>query len=134
VTLYLDEGGEQQMLVHWDYERDPQNEYPPAHVQVDGSAPPFQRMCELARTRLRNECSDKELRELHFPVGARRFRPSLEDIIEFLIVEKLVEYRHGWRSVIDTHREKWEDLQLRAAVRRHPDIAVEQLRQDGQLP
>ena len=135
VALYLAEAHlKPQMLVHWDYERHPAHDYPAAHVQVNGDAPHFQRMCELARTRLQKDCPDRALRDLHFPVGGRRYRPSLEDVIEFLIVENLVDARDGWRDVILSHREVWEERQLRAAVRRFPDAAIEQLRADGRLP
>jgi hypothetical protein len=133
VTLYLNETGTRQMLVHWDYDRRPSHEYPPAHIQVSGDAPHFGRLCELARTRLQKTCPDRPLRDLHFPVGGRRFRPSLEDIIEFLIVEGLVDHRPDSQTVIDQHRTVWEERQLKAAVRRFPEIAIEQLRLDGKI-
>jgi len=73
------------------------------------------------------------LRDFHFPLGGRRFRPILEDVVEFLVVEKLTEMRDGWETVVKEHRDRWEERQLRAAVRRSPDIALAQLREDRQI-
>jgi len=46
----------------------------------------------------------RSLEKLHFPVGGRRYRPALEDIVEFLIAEGYVQHREGWREVIGFHR------------------------------
>jgi hypothetical protein len=120
-SVCLDEAGAS-VLAHYDYAREPDNEYPAAHVQVNGSNPDlvelYERLCAPVR----------ELGHLHFPVGGRRFRPTLEDLIEFLVLEELVEGHAGWQEVIATHRGGWERLQLRAAVRRDPDTALAQLR------
>jgi hypothetical protein len=69
-----------------------------------------------------------DLKDYHFPVGGRRFRPTLEDIIEFLVLERLVEAHHGWEDAAGEHRSEWDRRQLRAAVRRDPETAMEQLR------
>jgi hypothetical protein len=89
--LYLDDGLEN-MLVHWDYEREPANSYGMAHVQVNGRCEHFDQLTEMARAAGRT-CPERSLREFHFPVGGRRFRPSLEDVVEFLAVEGLAEMR-----------------------------------------
>lgn len=127
--LYLDEDF-RQMLVHWDYERDPSHPYPPAHVQVNGSCEHFDDLTEAIRNAGR-ECPKRPLGDLHFPVGGRRFRPTLEDIVEFLAVEGLAETRPDWERVVQEHRGGWEQRQLQAAVRRHPEVALAQLREDG---
>jgi hypothetical protein len=131
--LYLDEN-RTQMLVHWDYDRVPSKMYPAAHVQVNAESAYFETLCRLARERLGKDCPDRELRDAHFPVGGRRFRPSLEDVVEFLVVEELVDARPDWRNMLDSHRQQWDERQLRAAVRRNPDVAIEQLQEDGRLP
>lgn len=66
-------------------------------------------------------------------MGGRRFRPTLEDICEFLIVERLVEHRAGWAETLERSREAFQEKQLRAAIRRFPEVAIDQLRRDGQL-
>ena len=129
--LYLD-SDRQKMLVHWDYTRDPENDYPVAHVQVNGDCEHFDTLTEKARNAGRISPM-RPLRDFHFPVGGRRFRPALEDVVEFLVVEGLAEMRNDWETVVKEHRDRWEEHQLRAAVRRFPEIALQQLREDRQI-
>jgi len=117
--LYLDESLEDNVF-HYDYDREPENEYPQAHVQVSGRSEALE---ELSR-RLNRE---QELDRLHFPVGGKRFRPCLEDVIEMLIVERLAAARRDWRDTIEEHRARFHRIQLMAAVRRDPAAAREQL-------
>lgn len=101
-------------LFHYDYERDKADGYPDAHLQVDASS-------ELFNTLNDPKCdSGRSLAQLHFPVGGKRFRPCLEDIIEFLIVERLVEAKDGYEKVIEAGREGFRKNQLMAAMRRDP--------------
>jgi hypothetical protein len=44
-----------------------------------------------------------------------------------------VEARAGALDVVNQHREMWEDKQLMAAVRRNPETAMRQLREDGYI-
>jgi hypothetical protein len=102
-------------LCHFDYEREKPDEYPEAHLQVFGESAALAAWGGHART--------QQLDRLHFPVGGRRFRPILEDVIEFLVTEKLADERAGWKDVIDRERREWERIQLRAAIRRDPETA-----------
>lgn len=111
------------VIAHWDYEREPDHSYPSAHLQVYGESPTLESVMAHARERLGRDCPPRPLHHLHFPVGGRRFRPTLEDVIQFLIVEELVNCREGWESAIEHGRGSWEERQLRAAIRRHPEIA-----------
>jgi hypothetical protein len=94
-------------------------------VQIHGSSP------ELAAVRAIRQRPLLPLDELHIPVGGRRFRPSLEDFIEFLAVHDLIDVHDGYRAVIARHRVDWLRLQLQAAVRNDPDAAIEQLHRMG---
>ena len=125
--LYVDPDRER-MVFHYDYDREPLTAYPPAHVQVSGQAD------DLADLAARRGQPGKQLAHFHFPLGGRRFRPILEDVIEFLVVEDLADARPDWQDVIQEAREEWEAKQLRAAVRRNPDAAIEQLREDQLIP
>lgn len=99
---------------------------PAAHVQVHGSSTQLGHAQALAGSRYR------PLEKLHFPVGGRRFRPSLEDFIEFLYDEGLLPATHeGWRDVLDRTRGDYLFRQLRAAVRRDGATAADQLRTMG---
>jgi hypothetical protein len=108
---------ERSLLCHVDYERDKTHGYPEAHLQVDGES------AALAAWRLTDGTRDRVLADLHFPVGGRRYRPALEDVIEFLVVEKLASGRPGWKSVLDASREGFRRRQLRAAIRRDIETA-----------
>jgi len=53
----------------------------------------------------------------HLPVGGRRFRPSLEDVVEFAIAELNVDAKDGYAQRIEEGRERWRCLQVKAAIR-----------------
>jgi hypothetical protein len=114
-------------LCHFDYERDKAGGYPEAHLQVPGQSGALAAMISSPDKR--------SLDRLHFPVGGRRFRPILEDVIEFLIVEQLARPRDaGWKDVLDREREEYYRIQLQAAVRRSPDTARQALSSLDALP
>lgn len=115
-------------LLHYDYERDKQKErgYPEAHLQICATSAHWDVVSRLG--------DDLPLSKMHLPVGpvgGKRFRPSLEDVIEFLIVEGLVESRDGWRDALEKTRRPFQELQLRAAVREYPQVAAEALQNQG---
>lgn len=114
-------------IVRYDFNRDPvlaKNglAYPPAHVHVHGDRGPIDHLTEASGV-------ERKLSDFHWPVGGKRFRPSLEDLVEFLIVEDLADRHDGWQEAIDEHRERWYEIQLKAAVRRSPDVARAALRE-----
>lgn len=104
-------------LCHFDYERE-KDKYTSAHLQVHGVSPALEAL---------NRAGDEKrpLEKLHFPVGGKRFRPSLEDIIEFLVAERLADGREGWRQVVEAGRDRFHRRQLRAAMRRNTAIVAE---------
>jgi hypothetical protein len=107
----------QECLCHFDFERD-KDQYTAAHVQVHGDSPALQKLN-------RGPDARRPLEKLHFPVGGKRFRPCLEDIIEFLVAERLVEARDGHEEILEDGRARFHRRQLRAAMRRHPEIVDE---------
>lgn len=68
---------------------------------------------------------------LHFPLGGHRFRPCLEDVLEFLIREFGLETRESWQSALQASRVTWRERQLKAAIRDDPETAVAALRAAG---
>lgn len=60
---------------------------------------------------------------LNFPLGGARFRPCLEDLLEFVIREFGIDTVPGWEDVISVGRISWRHIQLAAAVRDDPDTA-----------
>lgn len=118
-AVYANDAG-RSCLCHFDYERDKAGGYPEAHLQVPGESAALQAMSGPAGKR--------SLDRLHFPVGGRRFRPILEDVIEFLIVEKLARPRDdNWKNALDREREAYYRIQVQAAIRRSPEIARQAL-------
>lgn len=115
-----DVADESNILLHYDYERG-KEDYPEAHLQICASSDAWR---DAGR---RLDGRERLLERLHLPVGDRRFRPTLEDLIEFLIREKLAKPRRGWESAIEKSRARFRDKQLKAAVRRHPDTAIAEL-------
>jgi hypothetical protein len=111
------------MVFHYDYNRMPANEYPSAHFQVAGKS------ASLSTVVSGRSAASKSLRDLHFPLGGRRFRPTVEDVVEFLIVEELADAKPGWELAVEERLEAWKEIQIRAAVRRNPDWAREALRE-----
>ena len=60
-----------------------------AHVQIHGASE------ELAYAQAVSGLRLRRLEMFHIPVGGRRFRPTLEDFIEFLHAEKLIWLHDG---------------------------------------
>lgn len=127
-VMYLsaDSAGEQ-VLLHYDYERDKGDDYPEAHLQICATSVAWDEVSARYGGR------GRALEKLHLPVGGRRFRPTVEDLIEFLVVEKLVSGHRGWQDHIQASRQRFEERQLRAAVRRNPEVAKQVLRDEGHL-
>ncbi|MGA5312537.1 hypothetical protein ACPCTK_00265 [Streptomyces pseudogriseolus] len=119
-AIFSDEGL-QLCLCHFDYERE-KDRYTSAHVQVYGTSPALEAL---------NGKGDQErtLDKLHIPVGGRRFRPCIEDVIEFLINERLVDAHKDWQQIVEEGRARYRRSQLKAAMRRHPDVVEEYLRE-----
>lgn len=117
--MYADEQGDAG-LCYYDFERE-KDRYAAAHLQVEGEAPALD-VLPGCRSR-------RDLHKLHFPVGGRRYRPCLEDVIEFMINEGFADGRLGWTDVLKAERDAFLMNQLRAAVRRHPEVATAVIRE-----
>lgn len=124
VGLYLLENT-REPLFRYEFERD-KTRYTPAHLHVHGQSSALGRLYALA-----GKTEAAELHELHLPVGGKRFRPSLEDVLECLFHEGLLRPVTGWQAAVDEHRAEFHERQLRAAIRSQPDIAVSKLREMG---
>lgn len=123
----LSVGNPPQDVLHYDYERD-KDRYTEAHLQICASHPGLETFLgELGRKEV------GALAKIHLPVGGRRFRPALEDLLECLINEGLVEPQAGWQKVLNDSRQGYRDKQVAAAIRRRPDIAISELRRLGHV-
>ena len=126
MSLYTStEMEDDQLIVGIDYVRNPSNEFPGSHLHVAGHRD------DLDSIYLGDERKTRKLRDLHLPVGGKRFRPTLEDLIEFMVTEEMVVPRPQWRRVVDDHRDRWTRIQVKASTRRYQDDAAEALREAG---
>jgi hypothetical protein len=126
-------------LLRYDYLRKPRSRTPGAHInfRMDSAAADsaLEHAGDNRRTRTRRGRHHGEGHglpsELHLPVGGPRFRPCLEDVLEFLVTDLAVDCSAGWRDAIVQGRQVWRDRQLRAAVSDNPLAAIDSLSEMG---
>ncbi|MDE0268107.1 MAG: hypothetical protein OXI96_03600 [Acidimicrobiaceae bacterium] len=109
----------------YDFVRTPPNKFPAAHFHIYGESKRLK--CVLNDA---NRTKDKPA-DFHLPVGGRRFRPCLEDIIEFCILEGLVTSRDNWQQALEESRSLYYKTQLKAAAQRAPEVIAAVLKNNG---
>jgi hypothetical protein len=109
-------------LLRIHYRRYQQSE-PAAHIHVHGHrGAPSHLLSQTGHE------SPHEMASLHVPVGGARFRPCLEDFIQFLVCECLLDAEAGWRAHVDAGRERWRLRQAAVVARDAPEVAARVLR------
>ncbi|MBM0257272.1 hypothetical protein [Micromonospora sp. 4G55] len=122
--IYLGDEHQPDLLMHYDYERD-KDIYTEAHVQVAGRHEQLEALlAEVSRP-------DDQMKDLHLPVGGRRLRPSLEDLLESLIAERILDAKPGWEAVLEATRRDYRKRQIAAVVRSNQGTAIKTLEQLG---
>lgn len=114
-------------IIRWEYDREARSK-PSSHVQITAHRGALSHI--LSRL---NHDTPHSIESLHLPMGGERFRPCLEDIVEFLIRDCGFPGSEGWRATVRDGREKWRRIQTRVAVRDAPSAAVAQLQAMGYL-
>ena len=99
---------------------------PAAHIQVHAHRGALSHLLSRA-----GHPSPHDMSSLHIPVGGARFRPCLEDFIQFLICECRFDALEGWRGCVEAGRERWRRRQAAAVVRDVPEEAARVLRRLG---
>jgi hypothetical protein len=118
-------------LVRLEYRADMHTE-PIAHWQLHAERGAFSHLLARAHAhRPERVPRPHDLASLHLPVGGERFRPCLEDVLQFLVVDCGVDYCAGWELAIEAGRERWRRRQLGSAVRDVPSEAARVLRELG---
>ncbi len=108
-----------------EYERDARNK-PSAHIHLHAESVELGWVYGTAGLQL------PRLHEIHFPVGGRRFRPTVEELLSFLDRENLfTDWLPGWRKVLAESLGDWNKRQTQATVRNNPEAAIEQLEKMG---
>lgn len=125
LRLYLDDDDSAPSLLRYEYLRDYSLPFPNPHLHVEADA------TEGWKTLNERTGQKKGIGQLHLPMGGKRYRPSVEDFLEFLITEGYVRAQDGWEAAIETVREKYRRGQLGAAVVADPESAAESLRELG---
>lgn len=120
-------------IIRVEYVRDA-NRVPCSHIHVHAESGWFTQL--LAAT---GHDTPAEVQSVHIPTGGDRFRPCVEDFIEFLISECRIAGRAGWRDEVAQGREEWREMQTASAVRDRPEAAIKALRKlglkvEGELP
>ena len=122
---------DRQPLLRLEYRAD-MHSAPVAHWQVHAERGAFSHLLTHAHAhRPKTVGKPHDISSLHLPVGGERFRPSLEDVLQFLVSDCGVDYRPGWEDAVNQGRRNWRLLQLRATVRDGQDEAARVLRDLG---
>lgn len=100
---------------------------PVSHWQVHAKRDAFTNLLTHAEAQGR-VTNPHMLSSLHLPTGGERFRPSLEDLLEFLIRDCGIDKHDGWETAIQEGRKKWRRRQFSAAVRDLQEEAAQVLR------
>ncbi|MDE1559171.1 MULTISPECIES: hypothetical protein [Actinotignum] len=118
-------------LVRWDYIRSPRSHIPCAHIQVHAHRDEWTHALVLggthsrrSRRRIKHALRTPRIADVHFPVGGRRFRPCLEEILLFVIDEFGVACTPQALEALQQGMRKWEEIQLESAIRNNPATAV----------
>jgi len=112
-------------IIRFDYRRD-MNVAPHAHIQVHAHRGALSHLLSRA-----GHPAPHDMSSLHIPVGGSRFRPCLEDLLQFLIVECHFDHIDGWEQAVEAGRERWRRRQVAAITRDVPTEAVRVLRELG---
>lgn len=99
---------------------------PAAHIQVHAHRGALSHLLSQA-----GHAAPHDMSALHIPVGGARFRPCLEDFIQFLIAECHFDSCVGWQARVDAGRERWRCRQAAAVARDVPEVAARVLRELG---
>ncbi len=112
-------------LVRLEYDRSARTA-PAAHWQLHAERGAFSHLLAHAEAK-----SPHSLSSLHLPVGGARYRPCLEDFLQFLICECGVDRKDDWKGVIENGRQRWRLRQISTLVRDAPAEAARVLKELG---
>ena len=92
---------------------------PHSHIQVHGERGALAHL--LSQT---GHSRPHSMSALHLPTGGSRFRPNLEDVVQFLVDDCGFDALDTWRDAVTRERARWRRIQTRAACRALPEEAV----------
>lgn len=114
--------GKARPVVRIEYDRHKTSK-PPAHVHFHAES------TELGWIYGRSGKPVPRMEELHFPLGGHRFRPTIEDFVEFLDREGIHTdwASNDWPEAFTKSRNRWYSRQAKATARRFPKQTAEAL-------
>lgn len=112
-------------VLRWDYVRDAHT-VPAAHINVHAHRGALSHLLSQS-----GHPSAHDMAKLHVPLGGARFRPCLEDVLQFLISECRFDSIDGWRTAVEAGRADWRRTQTKAVARDLPQVAAETLEDLG---
>lgn len=112
-------------LIRMEYVRDALS-VPCSHVHVHAQSGHITHL--LSKT---GHDTPHAVESIHIPTGGDRFRPCVEDFVQFLVEECNVASREGWKAEVEAGREQWRKHQTAAAVRDRPEVAISVLEDLG---
>lgn len=124
VSIYLEESPDSPCFFRYEFRRDGSAPYPDPHLHIEGAS-------EALRLLNEKTGQKKGLGQLHFPLGGKRYRPSLEDFLEFMICEGFVAGKEGWQDAMEIYRSDFYNYQLAAATKDDPATAIQALEELG---
>lgn len=132
IRIKIGYGEKTRPVIRIDFNRD-DNSYISCHAHVVGANSLFDYLTpRIGKNRSSNRQYLPQTTDvLHIPVGGKRFRPTIEDVIELLIRQCGVSHPDNALEIIQKSRDEWIRTQTRAAVTDNPEAAVEALKAIG---
>jgi hypothetical protein len=109
-------------LIRFEYEYEARTT-PHSHIHVHAERGTLSHL--LTRTQ---HAKAHDMSALHLPTGGSRFRPDLEDVVQFLITECGVDNVKGWKTAVDERRAEFRVIQARSVARAMAREAAAELR------
>jgi hypothetical protein len=129
--------GKAEPLYRWEYIRAPESNVPSAHFHAHAHRDEavYLLMCGEGNRRADERAAQidaskpriPQVSDLHLPLGGPRFRPCLEDVLQFLIEEFCIDCQDNWKQAIEEGRRTWRRLQTGTVVRDCPQEAARAL-------
>jgi hypothetical protein len=118
---------ERQPLVRFEFQ-EALTATPPSHWHLHAERGAFSSLLARARDHGSGQRDAARLSSLHFPLGGPHFRPSLADVVEFVIVECGVDALPTWREAVHRFRNRRRREEAAATTRQFPAETAQALR------
>lgn len=139
IKVFAGPGARGEPLFRYEYVSSQSPDLPSAHLQIHAHRDQLMMAMAIAgstgarrRAQLFTDYpATAQMARLHFPMGGRRFRPGLEDVLQMLHTEFGASVGPDWETQLQSAREGFRRIQTAAAVRDAPAEAVRVLENLG---